>query len=437
MRKEIIKKRRLIFLQVTTITLLLIFITLIFFISNMINKNKNQETQQNSSENQAEQLTPDISSPEEENLQIIPTTYLNNITNKDEISDEALKIVLEYMDLYYKQMQTLEEEDMTYLFTNPNSDTALMNQTAISLLIQSRKLKHVDLSLHSAKYDLNIISVSGTSEIKITLTEDNYLNFTFMKEEQSKVYGIENNFTLVKVNDEYKIQEYKKVQDFYVMISNKYSSGGITSLNQIKQDYMDIIIEQTTNLKSDYQIATTTQYQPVQCDNQYDRQKAYEYAIKWVNTRNPEWSEFDGNNCQNYVSQILNAGGIPHDHYGEGTNQWKFYSSSYNTSQTASGYVYTWTSVTNFAEYARNNEGFGLCSTVDENLYYAEVGDVIHVGYSYGPTRHALISMGPYTKNGQVQDILVNSNTINLENYPISAYAYPYTMLIKVNGYND
>lgn len=77
-----------------------------------------------------------------------------------------------------------------------------------------------------------------------------------------------------------------------------------------------------------------------------------------------------------------------------------------------------------------------MCATVDANIYSAEPGDVIHVGPK-APTRHAVIVIGSYEKDGKLLDILVNSNTVDLENFPISAYAYPYASLIKVNGYND
>ena len=73
---------------------------------------------------------------------------------------------------------------------------------------------------------------------------------------------------------------------------------------------------------------------------------------------------------------------------------------------------------------------------MDVNLYYAQTGDVIHVG-STAPTRHALVVVGDYKVNGKTVDILVNSNTVDLENYPMSAYSYPYSRLIKIYGWND
>ena len=173
------------------------------------------------------------------------------------------------------------------------------------------------------------------------------------------------------------------------------------------------------------------------CDHEYNRDKALEYAKKWVNKRDSEWTTFDAN-CQNYASIVLYTGGIPMDYTGSANDfkQWKFYSSAYNENETNKGYVYTWTSVPRFSYYVKNNTGSGICAVYDENLYAAEAGDIIHVG-TINPRRHALVVIGNYKVDGKVVDILVNSNTVDLENYPMSAYVYPYTSLIKVYGWNE
>ncbi len=126
------------------------------------------------------------------------------------------------------------------------------------------------------------------------------------------------------------------------------------------------------------------------------------------------------------------------DYHGSAAShlQWKCYGTSQNNSETPSGLAYTWTYVPYFYTYARDNTGYGLCADVDVNLYYAQAGDVIHVG-STAPTRHALVVVGDYKVNGKTVDILVNSNTVDLENYPMSAYSYPYSRLIKIYGWND
>lgn len=390
----------------------------------------------NSFTKKPEEIEPPIVSEPE------PVSYLNEIKGK-ELKEDIKKLIIEYMDVYYSSMKTLEEKDMTYLFENPNGEAAFINQTALSLLIEIRKMKTNDLTLSEAKYDLEVEKIEESKDIiTVVLKESNYLHFNFMKDIESKIYNIENTFVIRKVDDTYKIVEYNKVQDFFVMITDQYSSGGKEKLDQIKNNYLDIIKK---NIKKDQQNYSAflkgEDFHPKTCDHNFDRDSALEYAKKWVNTRNKEWSTFDAN-CQNYASQVIYNGGIPMDYQGNAIEhlQWKFYDTSYNEKQVASGYIYTWTYVPYFYTYAKNNTGSGLCADVDVNVYYAEAGDIIHVGTNVtdmGPGKHSVVSMGPYKKENKVIDILVNSNTVDLENYPLSAYVYPYVSLIKIYGYND
>ena len=382
---------------------------------------------------------PGDSSEEEPHLEPDPvgTNYLNNVSGK--VSEEIKNVIVEFLNVYYNSIKNLEENDMTYLFLDPTSEDALINQTALSLLIETRKLKPNDLSLAKAKYDLEFsdVSVSGDT-VTLTVLEDNYLNFNFMKDIESRVYNIKNEFTLKKVDDTYKVVEYNKIQDFYVMITDVYTGGGKSQLEEIENNYLDIIKEKLVEDREAYQqFLNGTGITPRTCDHSYDREKALEHALKWVDERDPNWLEFSSN-CQNFASQVLYSGGIPMDYYGSASEhlQWKLYDGSYNENQVAQGYVYTWTYVPYFYTYAKNNTGYGLCADVDVNLYYAEAGDVIHVG-TLQPTRHALVVIGDYKVDGKTVDILVNSNTVDLENYPISAYSYPYLSLIKVYGWNE
>ena len=427
MKKKVLIRKIIVFIL---LVILVIFLFLFFKDKEQpeIPDNPNVETPDNPSE---------IEEPSVEQPDPVGTSYLNNVSG--EVEESVKDVVVEFLNVYYNSIKYLKENDMTYLFLDHNSEDALINQTALSLLIETRKLKPNDLSLDNAKYDLEFTDVSSNGDtVTLTVLEDNYLNFNFMKDIESRVYNIKNEFTLKKVDDTYKIVNYKKVQDFYVMITDVYDGGGKDELNTIKEDYLELINEKLDQDREDYQqFLSGTGITPRTCDHPYDRDKALEHALKWVDDRDPDWIEF-GSNCQNFASQVLYKGGIPMDYTGSASRylQWKLYDGSYNENQVAQGYVYTWTYVPYFYTYAKDNTGYGLCADVDVNLYYAEAGDVIHVGTT-GPTRHALVVIGDYKVDGKTVDILVNSNTVDLENYPISAYSYPYLSLIKVYGWNE
>lgn len=104
---------------------------------------------------------------------------------------------MEYFDVYYNSLKNLKEQDLTYLFKDPDGSEALLNQYAISLMIQTRAMKPNDLKLSNVSYDLEFSGISGSgSKITVTVLEDNRQNFAFMKDIQSKVYNIQNTFTL-------------------------------------------------------------------------------------------------------------------------------------------------------------------------------------------------------------------------------------------------
>ena len=421
-------KKNIKFKLILFIILSVIIVCLLLFF-NKNNNNKPNDNIDNPSEipNEVED-TPDE----------VGTSYLNDIKYTVKVDKEVEDVIVEFLNVYYNSIKELQENDMTYLFKDSNSEQALINQTAVSLLIETRKLKPNDLSLDKAKYDLDFTAVSiNGNTVSVTVLENNYLNFEFMKEIESKIYNIKNEFTLEKVDGKYKITKYNKVQDFFVMITDLYSSGGKTKLNQIKQNYLNLINEKLQKDREDYNnFLNGTGITRRTCDHEYNRSAALKQTV-WVNKRDPEWIEFSSN-CQNFASQVLYRGGIPMDYIGSSQNhlQWKMYSGSYNENEVDKGYVYTWTYVPYFYTYAKNNTGYGLCASVDVNLYYAEAGDIIHVGTT-GPTRHALVVIGDYKKGDKTVDILVNSNTVDLENYPISAYSYPYVSLIKIYGWNE
>ena len=61
--------------------------------------------------------------------------------------------------------------------------------------------------------------------VTVKVLENDYFHFDFMKDIESKTYEVENTFVLKKIDNTYKIISLRKVQDFYVMITNEYKTG--------------------------------------------------------------------------------------------------------------------------------------------------------------------------------------------------------------------
>ena len=374
-----------------------------------------------------------------------PKTYLKKISKLDnfdgEIDKDIQNIIIKYMDSYFKSITTLKEVDMTNLFCD--KEEAYINQTAISLLINSRNLERNKMTISNAKYDIIFDDIDNKNDnITVKVLENDYFHFDFMKDIESTAYGVENTFVLKKTDNTYKIKSLRKVQDFYVMITNEYEPGksyekAKKELDKMKRDYISDFKDEVTDFKtylSRYENKKDTITKT--CDYKYDRTKALEYAKKYVTSRNKNWSNFSeyGGNCQNFGSQVIYSGGIPMDLQGDAI--WKFYGETLNETKNKSGRSPSWTGVTQFYDYAKSNKGYGLCSEVDINPFYAEAGDIGQVGYNNN-YKHTVVIIGSIKdKNGKITDLLINSNSLNLENYPLSGYVYPNKRIIKILGWN-
>lgn len=63
----------------------------------------------------------------------------------------------------------------------------------------------------------------------------------------------------------------------------------------------------------------------------YDRHKAVHYAERWWNTRNPAYIKFK-DDCTNYISQCLAAGGFPMSGFGNRNKGWWYRNGKYSYS---------------------------------------------------------------------------------------------------------
>ena len=440
MKKKRKKRRRY---KIKNILMLIIVIFLIIeLITVLLNSNKNKENTIVKKDKQTiNKSTTDESTSSE------PTTYLNNASKTDnfdgEIDEKIQDIIVKYMDSYFKSITTLKEIDMTNLFCDDAYEEAYINQTAISLLINSRKLERNKMTISNAKYDIIFDDINKRNGlITVKILENDYLHFDFMKGIESKAYGIENTFVLKEVGDTYKIKSLRKVQDFYVMITNEYEVGksdenAKNELDKMKENYISDFKDEVSDFKTylnRYENKEDTITKT--CDYKYDRTKALNYAKKYVTSRNSEWSNYSeyGGNCQNFASQVVYSGGVPMDLQGDAI--WKYYGDTLSETKSKIGRSTSWTGVTFFYDYAKANKGYGLCAEVDINPFYAEAGDIGQVGYN-NIYKHTVVIIGNVkNNNGKITDLLINSNSINLENYPLSGYVYPNKRVIKILGWN-
>lgn len=360
-----------------------------------------------------------IDGQSEEVVNVIPETFCKAINNAENVPSEVLDVIKSYMDDYYLSIYTLELQDTKKYFKNEIDGK--VSDSAIKLIVETRKLYDFDMTMSDAGYVLNIISCSEINgKYYIDFLEDDYMSFKFLNGISSESYDIENSMIIEKVDEEFKISEFEKVQGYYMMFNDEKESGDMDSIYDFYFNRIKNTIEDENYKK---ELAASKEYVATKSFNvSYDRDAASKYAQTYYHSRNDKWWDFDdeGGNCQSFASQCLIAGGMLMDY--DGDCRW-FYNSY-------SDYVSPWNYVGDFYEYADQNEGPGLVCDVNTNIYYAQPGDIIQVG---------ITSVSHTTIVSRIVDghILLNSNSIDMKDYPLEAYSYPVRKLIKVLGSNS
>lgn len=360
----------------------------------------------------------------------IPDSFLGHFNDQYDIDENVKKLIIRYMDAYYKSLYELEVVDTADLFDNELS--ARISNTAMNYIVNTRKLYNDDLKIRNAHYDLNITNYSKEGDMYyVDLLEDDYMHFAFSKDIESSAYDIENYFVIRFDGTDYKIHDLRKVQGYYLSFYDlDYIDSIDKTYNYLYRQMSDMVSYNNDVLKN-----KPIESSNIQVSKPYNREAAVEYLDKYYHTRNQEWFNYSetGGNCQNYASQALLAGGIPMDFYGE--QQWKcygdvIYDPEVDESESASGRSRSWVNVGYFYDYALNNYGTGLVTEITSNLNEAKIGDIIIVGND--DLAHTVMI-------SKIVDghIFVNSNSIDMKDYPISAYNYTKVILIKILGYNQ
>jgi hypothetical protein len=131
----------------------------------------------------------------------------------------------------------------------------------------------------------------------------------------------------------------------------------------------------------------------------YNRLKAVQYAERWWNSYNPAYKTFE-NNCTNYISQCLHAGGAPMRGYPNKGNGWWLQNNNWS---------YSWTVAHSLRLYLANSKS-GLRAREVSSPDQLLLGDVICYDFE-GDGRYNHNTM--VTGKDAYGMPLVNANTYN------------------------
>ena len=351
------------------------------------------------------------------------------------LTEEQEQLILDYMNLYFASLEDFEpQEEIAALFSD--EEQAALADSAIDFQISLRQMQDADYTLASWSYSLtlNEITQEEDGSLHIFARENNTQNFNQNPEIASERYGGYHLFELEQMEGSWKIRSHMMFDAVYMML---WSEGGgeeaALRYAEAVPEYLRLAQEQLQEREADRE----REPGELQAQYAYDRQAAAAYADRYVDERNDAWPDYagSGGNCQNFASQVLLAGGIPMDIYGDAV--WKWYSDEVSNSPGAQGRSSSWTGVNQFVEYAAANTGYGLVAETEAPYFSGEPGDLLHMGID-GDWGHTVVIASAVTNGqGEVVDYLVDSNTGNLRNYPASLYGYPEIILTRIGGWNE
>ena len=398
---------------------------------------------------------------------LVPSEVTVNVEFKNadgfpDITQAQLTLFTEYFSRYYSSLGNYIAQDMSDLFYFNTDYQRSLVSTMIDYQIRIRKNMSIDLTYESCNIGIEFRSVEENKDgIKVSLYENNYMNYAFCKDVTSYTSGVEHIFTVKESTEKYYIVSHSEITGVYSLITEKFDAmldrerltlsaltrSQLISLFDELNDYL--ILNADQGLEELYYERAKYNFNPeryaldLKADNPYNADQALAYSYEWAGKyemkRNPLYFAYDeyGGNCNNFTSQCLFASGIPMDLSGDVYHQWKWYGDDINGYSTAYGRTMSWTGVEFFWQYCSENKGRGIVADCKSNIYSGRPGDIIQYINEGVGVHSVIITKVIYDENGNVIDYLINSNTTDKVDCPMSIYGYTDFRLIRIAGWNN
>lgn len=386
----------------------------------------------------------------------------NNSDAFSEIDDVMKNLLKEYFVLYYASLGSYDAADMSQLFYFDTDYERSLTSSMLDYQIRIRRDMDIDLTYNECNVGIDFRSVTETDDgIKVMLYENNYMNYAFAGDTTSYTSGIEHEFIIRQSAGKYYIVSHSEITGVYTLLTEKFEDlldrerltlSALTKkqINKLFSELNDILItsadegfENLYNEKKAYNENPEVFVIALNADNPYDSEAALSYSYEWAGKyemlRNPLYLAYDeyGGNCNNYISQCLFASGIPMDLEGDIYHQWKWYGDDINGYSSAYGRTMSWTGVDFFWQYCSENTGRGLVAECGGNLYSGRPGDILQYVNEGVGVHSVIISKVLYDEDENILDYLINSNTTDKVDCPMSVYGYTDFRLIRIIGWNN
>ena len=464
-RRRNTKLKKLTVIGISAAVVIGAFLALLGFVKQN-NEGKNSSVQESESSSSEAEAIPVTDTAEPEKITLVSGEVTTDGGVK--LPDEIKQLLLDYTSDKYEYTGELEYKSLSQYFNTDNTYGELYAgfcNASLQYLIYERQSRSADLSYDEASFAINVESATvkkGIYTINYTISEkvsfaicDTPAMSCGMEVEAQVSKGTDGKykFDILAEDTDINLLIEERVMDYLGYDYDEYylkdmkipdntdcdkMYSGV--LKTLKSEAETDITEQEQML-SDYNASPDSFKTTKTAKHKYDRDKAVAYSYKWVDgekvIRNPAYSDYAvyGGNCQNYVSQALFASGIPMDWSGD--QQWKWFDDEGDLSESPTGRSGSWSGTEYFYEYCNKNTGKGLVAETDGNIFSAQPGDVIQYVVDGWAHHSVIVTKVIYDDDGNVVDLLINSNTTDRVDYPMSAYGYTNIRLIRIIGYND
>ena len=405
----------------------------------------------------------DVDDPEERSAEDVDVTVeLRNDPAELGLGEDMIKTISDYFVLYQSGLGSYSAFDMSHLFFFDTTYQQLLVKSMLDYQIRLRKNMDIDLSYDKCTVGLLFSSCEETKDgVLIHLYENIYMNYAFAGDVTSYTSGVEHDFLLQKTQSEWLIVSHKEITGVYTLLTEKFNAllekedltfSALTArqleklfarLNDSLLESADRGLSLLENRRDEFNSDPYAYSVKAEAQNPYDAQSAIDYSYQWAGKyemkRNPAYIAYDeyGGNCNNFTSQCLFAGGIPMDTRGDIYSQWKYYGQGVSAASAARGRSMSWTGVEPFWNYCTINTGYGLCCECGDNVYSARPGDIIqYVSEGLG-VHSVIVTKVVYDDQGNVIELLINSNTTDKVDCPMSIYGYTEFRIIRIIGWNN
>lgn len=335
------------------------------------------------------------------------SSSLNFVQDNQQIK----KVINDYFEARYQSLSKLKPNDFSNLIIEP-SNNGEMKKEMEKLALQIFHADVFQLSYQNYKFYLDFQETklnSANDAAIVELTEGCDIVFEISAPEISRIRNIHHTINLQKDNRDWKILSDKYEDSLWkawklTNLSFDDFRNGIAESKKHLEDPQQIPVENLQNLKTTtYEIGT------------YNGLWAAIYADTYFENYNPDYVDFTGVDCTNFVSQAMYlGGGAPME-----PTYWYYYDVNDRGPAWTGVPQLNYFLVVNKSQY--NNGPSGVYRQSASNLWY---GDIIQYDWTNNNEwDHSVIVSTPQSGTGTT---LIDSHDADLNDVPYTYLMYYY-----------